>query len=220
MDHAQDPTPVNDRIDDPWPVAQYRVRDGKKVNLDKKAGDDDGDLDKTTGRDRTDQLLNSLQTLQELLYAEGRHGLLVVLQAMDTGGKDSTIRNVFGPLNPQGCRVANSKAPTTRELGHDFLWRIHQHAPAKGQIAVFNRSHYEDVLVVRVKQLVPAVQWRARNGHINAFEKMLADEGAMVLKFFLHITKAYQAKRLQRRLDRPEKHWKFESADVAVRVLS
>jgi PPK2 family polyphosphate:nucleotide phosphotransferase len=196
----------------------YRVKPGDKVKLKSIASDDDGGLDKAEGHKQLDKLLEQMSELQERMYAEGKHGLLVVLQAMDAGGKDSTIRKVFGPLNPQGCKVANFKAPNDVELAHDFLWRIHQHTPRKGYISVFNRSHYEDVLVVRVKKLVEASRWKARYEHINAFEKMLHDEGTKIVKFYLHISRDYQKQRLQRRLDRPDKHWKFNPADLAERA--
>jgi len=194
-----------------------RVAPGKKVKLAEIPTREGGGLNKEKAADHLAGLTQRLTELQELLYAEHRHSLLVVLQAMDAGGKDSTIRNVFGPINPQGCRVVSFKAPTKRELDHDFLWRIHQHTPRRGRITVFNRSHYEDVLVARVKKLVPQSVWQKRFDHINAFEKLLHDQGTTILKFYLHISKAYQKQRLQRRLDRPDKHWKFNPADLAER---
>ena len=198
-------------------TSRYRVTPGTKVKLSRIATDDDGGLSKGDAADRLAQLTGQLAELQQRLYAESRHALLVVLQAMDAGGKDSTIRNVFGPINPQGCRVANFKAPTERELEHDFLWRVHQHAPRRGYITVFNRSHYEDVLIVRVKKLVASRRWRRRFEHINAFEQLLHDEGVTIIKFYLHISKAYQKQRLQRRLDRPDKRWKFNPDDLVER---
>jgi PPK2 family polyphosphate:nucleotide phosphotransferase len=158
-----------------------------------------------------------LIALQEVLYAQGRHALLVVFQAMDTGGKDSTIRRVFGPLNPQGVRVTSFKAPTPDESAHDYLWRIHRAVPPKGMIGIFNRSHYEDVIVARVRGLVPARQIGARYGQINAFEKYLSENAVTILKFYLHIGKQEQKARLQARLDRPDKRWKFDPADLAER---
>ena len=158
-----------------------------------------------------------LEALQELLYAEGKRRVLVVLQAMDTGGKDSTIRHVFDGVNPQGVKVASFKKPTEEELAHDYLWRAHAVVPADGQITVFNRSHYEDVLVVRVHDLVPEERWRKRYGHIRDFERLLADEGTTIVKIFLHISPEEQAERLQERLDNPEKHWKFATGDLAER---
>ena len=166
------------------------------------------------------EMLNGrLRNLQELLYAEGKHKLLIVLQATDTGGKDGVIRHVFRGVNPQGVKVANFKVPTPKELAHDYLWRIHQHTPGSGEIAILNRSHYEDVLVVRVHELVPQDVWERRFDHINAFERMLADEGTTVLKFYLHISKEEQRERLQSRLDTPEKQWKFNVGDLKDRAL-
>jgi PPK2 family polyphosphate:nucleotide phosphotransferase len=187
------------------------------VDLSRIQTRDDGGFTKDEGRKRLAELSQALKELQELLYAEHEHSLLVVFQAMDAGGKDSTIRHVFGPLNPQGCRVWSFKVPSAEEQDHDFLWRIHAKAPRRGMIAVFNRSHYEDVGVVRVKGLVPEKRWRRRFDEINAFEKQLVEEGTRVVKLWLHISKDYQKERLQRRLDRPDKHWKFNPADLAER---
>lgn len=159
----------------------------------------------------------ALQDLQYRLWAEGRRSLLVVLQGMDSAGKDGVIRHVFGPLNPQGVGVAGFKQPTPEELGHDYLWRVHRQTPARGRIAVFNRSHYEDVLVVRVHELAPKPVWKRRYDEINAFEKLLADNGTTVLKFFLHISKTEQRERLQARLDNPDKRWKFSTGDLEER---
>jgi len=155
--------------------------------------------------------------LQARLYAENMQGLLIVLQATDTGGKDGTIRHVFEGVNPQGCRVSSFKAPSAEEANHDFLWRYHKSAPARGRIGIFNRSHYEDVLIVRVKNLVSEEVWRARYDQINAFESNLVASGVTVLKFFLHISKDEQKRRLQSRLDDPEKRWKFSSSDLEER---
>jgi PPK2 family polyphosphate:nucleotide phosphotransferase len=159
-----------------------------------------------------------IQDLQERLYAENERGLLIVLQAMDTGGKDGTIKHVFSGVNPQGCRVSSFKAPSAEEANHDFLWRYHKSAPAKGRIGIFNRSHYEDVLVVRVKNLVPEDIWSRRYDQINAFERNLSLGGIAVLKFFLHISKDEQKRRLQSRLDDPDKRWKFSSNDIKERA--
>ena len=153
------------------------------------------------------------------MWAGDRHKLLVVLQAMDTGGKDGTIRRVFEGVNPQGVRVANFKAPTAIELAHDYLWRVHRQTPASGEIAVFNRSHYEDVLIVRVLDLVPPDRWQRRYEHIRNFEQLLVDEGTTILKFYLHISKDEQAERLQARLDDPTKGWKFNAGDLDHREL-
>ena len=158
-----------------------------------------------------------MQDLQERLYAESRRSVLLVLQAMDTAGKDSSIREVTDGLNPQGCRVWSFKAPSSEERAHDFLWRVHARAPKQGMIAIFNRSHYEDVLIARVKNLAPPDLIEARYGHINAFERLLADHGTRIVKVMLHVSKEYQLERLKRRLERPDKHWKFNPADLAER---
>jgi PPK2 family polyphosphate:nucleotide phosphotransferase len=194
-----------------------RPQPHQKINLADFDPAYDADLDKEEIIARTDQLKDRLSELQEILYAQGKYSLLIVLQAMDAGGKDGTIKHVFTGLNPQGVRIVSFKVPTELELSHDFLWRIHQHTPERGQITIFNRSHYEDVLVVRVKELVPEDVWRARYEHINAFEKLLADSGVIILKFFLHISKDEQKERFQERLDDPTKHWKFSVGDLAVR---
>ena len=198
-------------------TSRYRVEPKESVDLSSRPTEDDGGFDKDSARKPFDELTDRLAALQELLYAEHKHALLVVLQAMDAGGKDSTIRNVFRPLNPQGCKVVSFKAPNDIEGMHDFLWRIHQNTPRKGYIGVFNRSHYEDVLIVRVKNLAPKSIWSKRYEHINRFECMLHDEGTVVVKFFLHISKDYQKKRLLRRLERPDKHWKFDPGDLVER---
>jgi len=155
--------------------------------------------------------------LQELLYAEAKHSVLIVFQATDTGGKDGTIRHVMGGVNPQGCQVIPFKVPTPEELAHDYLWRIHKAIPPKRMIGIFNRSHYEDVLVVRVHNLVPPAVWSQRYEQINQFEKHLAENGVTILKFFLHISKDEQKRRLQERLDDPNKHWKFSVGDLKER---
>ncbi len=162
-------------------------------------------------------LRRELAELQHRLYSEGRQKLLVVLQAMDAGGKDSTIRRVFSRVNPQGVRVASFKAPTKDELAHDFLWRVHKQVPGKGMIRVFNRSHYEDVLIVRVDRLVPDEVWQARYATINEFEHLLAGTGSRILKFYLHISREEQRRRFQSRLDDPRKNWKFSLEDLEKR---
>jgi PPK2 family polyphosphate:nucleotide phosphotransferase len=164
-----------------------------------------------------DKFKLKLETLQEKLYAEGKQSLLVVLQAMDTGGKDGTIRKVFEGVNPQGVRVISFKSPTPEELAHDFLWRIHQHVPPRGHIGIFNRSHYEDVLIVRVNNLVAKPIWKARYEYINQFEHLLASNGTRILKFYFHISKDEQKERLASRLNNPKKQWKFEKGDLVVR---
>jgi PPK2 family polyphosphate:nucleotide phosphotransferase len=163
-------------------------------------------------------LREELSALQERLWAEGRRSLLVVLQAMDTGGKDGTIRHVFRGVNPQGVRVTSFKEPTAAEAAHDFLWRVHQAAPAAGEIGVFNRSHYEDVVVVRVHGLVSQDMCEERYGLITGFEELLGHGGTTVVKFFLHISPEEQLRRLQRRQERPDKRWKYKASDLAERA--
>ena len=158
-----------------------------------------------------------IQGLQSRLFAENERGLLIVLQAMDTGGKDGTIKHVFSGVNPQGCRVSSFKAPSPEESNHDFLWRYHKSVPAQGRIGIFNRSHYEDVLIVRVKNLVPEEVWRPRYGLINDFEHYLAQNDITILKFFLHISKDEQKRRLESRLENPDKRWKFSKNDIKER---
>ncbi|MCU1370576.1 MAG: polyphosphate kinase [Ilumatobacteraceae bacterium] len=198
---------------------RWRVRPHKKLHLAdidprSKAGAP-GNKAVTSGI--VEGLVTQLGEWQTRLWAEGQRSVLMVLQAMDAGGKDGTIRKVFTGVNPQGVRVASFKAPTPDELAHDFLWRIHQQAPADGELGVFNRSHYEDVLIVRVNELAPEKVWRARYEHIRAFEENLAAAGTTVVKFFLHISPDEQAERLQARLDDPTKRWKFAAADLDVR---
>jgi PPK2 family polyphosphate:nucleotide phosphotransferase len=182
-----------------------------KLSGDQKPGFDGGEeeADKASGK-----LRKELASLQERLFAEGKHKVLVVLQAMDTGGKDGAIRKVFSGVNPQGINVARFAAPSSEELARDYLWRVHQKVPAKGQIVVFNRSHYEDVLAVRVNRLVPQQVWKKRYAHLRHFEQMLVDEGTTLLKFYLHIDAQEQRERLQARLDEPAKNWKFDAHDL------
>ena len=163
-------------------------------------------------------LYDDLARLQERLYAEGERSLLVVLQALDAGGKDGTIKHVFRGLNPAGSKVVSFKVPSAEERSHDFLWRVHAKAPAKGEIVVFNRSHYEDVLIVRVHGLVPEEVWRPRYDLITDFEANLAAAGTRIVKLFLHISKDEQAARFQARLDDPDKQWKFRTGDLAERA--
>ena len=163
------------------------------------------------------QLNARLVELQELLYAEHKHKVLVVLQAMDTGGKDGVIRKVFSGINPLGIHVASFKAPTAAELDHDYLWRVHQRVPGKGEMVVFNRSHYEDVLITRVEGWIDDRTAKARFRQINDFETMLVEEGTIILKFFLHISRDEQKQRLQERLDDPVKKWKFNPGDLVAR---
>ncbi len=158
-----------------------------------------------------------LRELQDLLYSERKHSLLICLQALDTGGKDGVIKHVLGSMNPQGCRVAAFKQPSAEELAHDFLWRVHKAAPAQGEVVIFNRSHYEDVLIVRVHNLVPKKIWSRRYDQINRFESELVAHGTQILKFYLHISKEEQLKRFKQRLDDPAKQWKISEADYKER---
>ncbi|MCS7070513.1 MAG: polyphosphate kinase 2 family protein [Anaerolinea sp.] len=198
-------------------TAHYRVKPGQKLNLNQIEPDDSCGLSKDHAQNLEDELEKRLSSLQERLYAEGRQALLVIFQAMDAGGKDGAIKRVFDHVNPQGVRVTSFKAPTALELSHDFLWRVHQQVPPKGYIGIFNRSHYEDVLVVRVNQLVPEAVWRARYDQINDFEALLHASGTRILKFYLHISKDEQKRRFEERLSDPSKHWKFSTGDLAVR---
>jgi PPK2 family polyphosphate:nucleotide phosphotransferase len=174
------------------------------------------------GKKETKRLVGDLGAelagLQERLYAESRQALLVVLQAMDAGGKDGTVKHVFSGVNPQGVRVTSFKQPTPEELAHDFLWRVHASVPRNGWIGIFNRSHYEDVLIARVHELVPEDVWRRRYRHIHHFEELLHGAGVRVVKLFLHISREEQAERLQARLDDPTKRWKFNPGDLAERA--
>jgi PPK2 family polyphosphate:nucleotide phosphotransferase len=163
--------------------------------------------------------LDRLTDLQDRLWAEAKQRILIVLQGIDASGKDGTVRHVMTAFNPMGCTVTSWKAPTPAELAHDYLWRIHQRTPGKGEISIFNRSHYEDVLVVRVHDLVPKSVWSARYDQINAFERLLVDEGTTILKFFLWIDRDEQKRRFQARLDDPDKRWKFRLGDLQERKL-
>jgi PPK2 family polyphosphate:nucleotide phosphotransferase len=200
-------------------IRRYRIRPGQKVHLDHwDPGDTSGfDGEKEDALRESDKLLRRMEQLQEMLYAEHKHKVLIVLQALDTGGKDGTIRRVFDGVNPQGVRVARFGVPTPEELDHDFLWRVHAQVPDRGEIVIFNRSHYESVLVVRVHKLAPEEVWKARYQEINDFERMLSEEGTTILKFYLDISKGEQKKRLQDRLDDPTKRWKFSVHDLPER---
>lgn len=208
-------------VDEPPPTPdypRYRVRPGEPITL--------ADLDPNASEhykkkkhveEELEYQRDRLGKLQERLYAENQRSLLVVLQAMDTGGKDGVIKHVFQGINPQGCRVWSFKKPSDQEASHDFLWRYHQQAPSRGMITIFNRSHYEDVLIVRVKQLVAEDVWRERYHVINEFEQMLTLNNIKVIKFFLHISKDEQKRRLESRLQDPDKLWKFSSNDLKER---
>jgi len=209
---------MSDIVDSSEHALRHRLSPDEPVRLDKLS---------TRGRDfyndrkqadaELDELRDELAGLQRRLYAENRHKLLIVLQAMDAGGKDGTVRHVFRGVDPQGVHVTSFRQPTAEELSHDFLWRVHRVVPSSGGIGVFNRSHYEDVLVPRVDELVPEVVWRKRYQQINDFERLLHESGTTILKFFLHISRDEQEKRLHARLTDPEKHWKFSDDDVVQR---
>ncbi len=202
-------------------MKHYRVKPGQEINLKDSDPAESGQFKggKAEGLLAIGELTRELESLQEILYAEHAHKVLIVLQAMDTGGKDGTIRRVFEGVNPQGVKVASFKVPTVPEMDHDYLWRVHQQVPAKGEMVIFNRSHYEDVLVVRVHQLVTPEVWTARYQQINDFERMLAAEGTTILKFFLHISPEEQKKRLLARLKDETKQWKYNPADLKERQL-
>lgn len=201
-----------DRLSD-----RLRVAPGAKVDLSRfDAGATHGWGEEEAEAQQA-QYEDGLTELQQRLWAEARHPLLVVLQGIDAAGKDGTIRHVMDAFNPQGCSVVGFKVPTAIELAHDYLWRVHQHTPAKGHITILNRSHYEDVLVVRVHGLVPRPTWRRRYRHIREWERLLADEGTTIVKLFLYIDRDEQRERLQARLDEPDKRWKFSRGDLGER---
>ncbi len=198
----------------------HLVSPGSRLNLTGIDPDSTGDYQKI-GKDKaetvTRKLVNKLGDLQERLYANNNRALLIVLQGMDTSGKDGTIKHVMSGVNPQGCKVVTFKTPSPEELGHDFLWRVHQKAPVKGQIGIFNRSHYEDVLITRVHGLISEKVVKQRFNQINEFEELLVESGTTILKFFLHISKDEQKKRLEERISNPEKRWKFSAGDLEER---
>jgi PPK2 family polyphosphate:nucleotide phosphotransferase len=201
-------------------TALIEVAPGKQVHLRKITASATGDYKgKEESFERLAELQKRLGELQERLYAEDRRSLLLVFQAMDTGGKDGAVKSLLTGINPVGVQVTSFKAPTWEELDHDYLWRVHQRVPGRGLIGVWNRSHYEDVLVVRVHKMIDEATVQARFEQINAFEKMLSENGVTILKFFLHISKDEQKERLQARLDNPEKHWKFNEGDLKERAL-
>ncbi|NJL03900.1 MAG: polyphosphate kinase 2 family protein [Chloroflexaceae bacterium] len=190
-----------------------RVEPGKKFNLAKIETRYSGDLERDTAEAQLEELTNELSDLQEMLYAADTHSVLVVLQGMDTSGKDGTIRKVFSKIEILGARMSDFKTPSSLELSHDFLWRVHYRAPRRGDLVVFNRSHYEDVLIARVRNLVPESLWSKRYRHINDFERLLADHNTIILKFFLHIGKDEQKKRLLEREQDISKAWKLAPGD-------
>lgn len=192
---------------------------GKRIRLQDFDPSWCGDEEKQRAQAETRRNVQVVGELAYRLYAENRRALLIVLQGMDTAGKDGTIRTVMDGINPQGCQVTSFKAPSEEELDHDFLWRIHRAVPRRGNVGIFNRSHYEDVLVVRVHGLVPEKEWKQRYRRINEFERLLVEGGVRLVKFFLHISKEEQRKRLQARLDDPNKRWKFSRRDLEERKL-
>jgi len=205
-------------------MKNYQVKAGSKLILSQCDPDDTGSYEKTgQGKEKakavTAQLIGRLEKLQERLYANGNRALLIVLQGMDTSGKDSTIKSVMSGVNPQGCKVMSFKTPSSEELGHDFLWRVHQKAPSKGQIGIFNRSHYEDVLITRVHGFITDKVVKQRFNQIKEFEELLSESGTVILKFFLHISKDEQKKRLEERINNLEKRWKFSDGDLEERKL-
>jgi PPK2 family polyphosphate:nucleotide phosphotransferase len=218
IDDASRAATVVDYEESPMAHSPFRVEPGKKVDLPKWPTDDTGPFkDKSQAKDEIKKHVNRLIELQELLYASASHSVLIVLQAMDTGGKDGAISHVFSGVNPQGCNVTSFKAPSHDELAHDYLWRYHQACPKRGMMEIFNRSHYESVLVERVHEIVTEDVWSQRFEQINAFERTLIAENTLILKFFLHISKQEQKRRLEARLDDKTKRWKFSPADLAER---
>ncbi len=199
-------------------TARFRIAPDSKVHLDDfDPGWKPKGVDRADAEARFEDLVDRLRNLQHVMYAEDRHSLLIVLQGRDAAGKDGTIRKVFGPMNPQGCRVTSFKVPTDLELAHDFLWRCHREVPRRGRVGIFNRSHYEDVLVVRVHDLVPKKVWSKRYDHINAFERLLTDSGTTILKFYLDIDRDEQLERFRKRIDNPKKNWKISDSDYSER---
>jgi PPK2 family polyphosphate:nucleotide phosphotransferase len=199
-------------------IKEFRVGQGSKVDLAKvDAGFKDQHESHEHALPEIETFTQRLHDQQYLMYAEGKRSLLICLQGRDAAGKDGTINHVLSAMNPQGCTVTGFKVPSKEEAAHDFLWRYHQHTPGKGQVAIFNRSHYEDVLVVRVHDLVPKQVWSQRYEQINAFERMLADNGTHILKFYLHIDPDEQLERFKQRILDPARHWKISDGDYAER---
>ncbi len=206
--------PVNGALE------RYWVKPGAKVDMGKI---DSGEKTLYQGAKdefemQFDVLQEQLQDLQKRLYAQNKHRVLVVMQAMDTGGKDGCIKHVFSHIDPQGIHVRSFKKPSEEELAHDFLWRVHSKVPSTGQLVIFNRSHYEDIIAVRVKKIFPEEVWKRRQRHVVEFERMLAEEGTTIVKIFLHISKDEQKRRLESRLENPEKHWKINPDDLVDRA--
>lgn len=200
---------------------EFRVKPGTNIHLGSMDAAFKGKhVDEETAKSKIEKCKDKLCHLQHLMYSEKKHSLLIVLQALDAGGKDGTVDHVMSAMNPQGTVVTGFKGPTAEDLEHDFLWRIHPHAPAKGTVAIFNRSHYEDVLVVRVHKLVPKEVWQERYELINDFERLLyRQNNTSIIKFFLHITPEEQLKRFEQRLDDPARNWKISESDYREREL-
>jgi len=198
-------------------ISKLKATPGSKFKLSKTAADDTHGVSKTGAQKGLGGHIGKLAALHDLLYAEHKRSLLIVLQGMDAAGKDGTIKHVMSGVNPQGCRVTSFKQPSPIELEHDFLWRIHAAVPGKGEIGIFNRSQYEDVLIARVHGLVPRAVWKKRYGAINAFEKLLTENNVQILKFFLHMSAEEQEKRFMARLNDPRKNWKASAADFTER---
>lgn len=202
-------------------IDRYLVKPGSKLDLSSIDSSEKvlwEDLTKSDHEQTSLMFQAELQQFQKILYAQQKHRILVVMQAMDTGGKDGCIKHVFSMIDPQGIHVQSFKKPTEEDLAHDFLWRVHPHVPRNGQLVIFNRSHYEDVLAVRVKKLFGEEVWKRRYRHIIEFERMLAEEGTTIIKIFLHISKEEQKKRLESRIVDPSKHWKFNPEDLQDRA--
>jgi len=202
-------------------LERYLVNPGDKLDLGKIAGDEKvlfKGISKEEYETQFDELQRQLQEIQKRLYAQNKHRILVVMQAMDTGGKDGCIKHVFSRIDPQGIHVRSFKKPSHEELSFDFLWRVHSKVPHDGQMVIFNRSHYEDIIAVRVKKLFPDEVWKRRQRHVVEFERMLAEEGTTIVKVFLHISKDEQKRRLQSRLENPMKHWKINPDDLVDRA--
>lgn len=202
-------------------LERYWVKPGAKVDLGKiDSGEKTlfGGGGKEDFDPQFDELQEQLQELQKKLYAQNKHRILVVMQAMDTGGKDGCIKHVFSRIDPQGIHVRSFKKPSEEELAHDFLWRVHSKVPCRGQLVIFNRSHYEDIIAVRVKKIFPDEVWKHRQRHVVEFERMLAEEGTTIVKIFLHISKDEQKRRLESRLQNPAKHWKVNPDDLVDRA--
>ncbi len=200
-------------------LAKIRVEPGERPGIARRdARDDLGFESKELAHSRLDERRARLELLQRRLYGEARRSVLLVLQGLDASGKDGVIRAVFEGVNPQGVRVTSFKAPTSTELAHDYLWRVHAALPARGEVGIFNRSHYEDVVAVRMLELQSAETWKRRPGHIVDWERMLVDEGTTIVKVFLNVSKDEQRERLQERIDDPEKRWKFREGDLDVRA--